>query len=742
MRLSDILAKKIVNDVVENISAPSDSNELEGQPDDSSSHSATDRGEKRSADHALRLPAQSKKRRRFEKNRVVVVYNIKASVNLQTFSAFVERTLEEVSGEPVEVVNCKCMQLCDRRQTAMVTFKTSEHGDLAISLNGVKFMNQTLYAKAFEPKWKELAKTNQHLCTAHLFKACRHKTNCCHAHNLGQMKLYPDTVLHENRTRYIKLREGLNATKVAKKGHFFRNIRQILRQEGLNDVLTAGYYRDGKYDAIIEFASTNSATKVNEALQFADVYPWKPEYQSIFLDYFDNGIDTDIEVEGREKHSSSNLLPVHGDQSLNDDAVDTTVEDVDRNGKRIRHSVLVYNLPTTIEVDKVPGFVRSKLQEIHGKEVEIIDWSIWPNMENSSLPSNSMELVFQNREHCNLAMSLNRLKIMGQAIYARPDKEWKYKEQLCIDSQCGVCGHGFACHYAHNFEEMRLYHETAICESRAVYISGVIRKDFDTRQVFFRIMSALRQQFKGIIYVTRLHYRKDMGDALVEFSNSKVAARALSVLNGIVKQQMRWSAWPWQPEYQSMFVEYFKNQKQVGTEAGKELEHPSNGPTVDSGNEDRDNTQMEQVQKHGDRTVEEINQSSAIQAKTEEGDCRSSEINQPSSSGKTVDGGLPDIRTVSPGDSEPTMASTEIPDHEFKTGLAEANSQIELLASLLERTKNKLSVVETEKDTLKKQVSDLQMENESLQEEMEKMKMNHAMELGLAMREESDDGEG
>ncbi|KAL3932810.1 MAG: hypothetical protein SGBAC_010675 [Bacillariaceae sp.] len=249
------------------------------------------------------------------------------------------------------------------------------------------------------------------------------------------------------------------------------------------------------------------------------------------------------------------------------------------------------------------------------------------------------------------------------------------------------------------------------------------------------------------VYCTtlRLVFQTRMGDALVEFANPKLATTAVSALNGLVIGQMKVSAQPWKAEYQTMFVKYFESQKQPGIEVQKEPNHTSDYSPLD-----RDYRDPEQpTQQHGlEGTMEEpvdINakvavQSSAMSDETEASHRQISENKQQNNAdNRAHDGHVPGIRIVSPNESEPSVSSAGASNNELKTRLDQANSQIELLSNLLERTKAKVKAIEAEKQaisaekqTMEKKVSDLEMENESLQEELEQTRMNHQMEMGMA----------
>jgi len=75
---------------------------------------------------------------------------------------------------------------------------------------------------------------------------------------------------------------------------------------------------------------------------------------------------------------------------------------------------------------------------------------------------------------------------------------------------------------------------------------------------------------------------------------------------------------------------------------------------------------------------------------------------------------------------------------DLQSRLDQAMSKNEELTGTLEKTHRHVQNLESEKTSLSTTISSLQMENESMQEEMEQMKMNHAMELGFAEGEESD----
>ncbi|KAL3926677.1 MAG: hypothetical protein SGBAC_013377, partial [Bacillariaceae sp.] len=475
------------------------------------------------------------KRRRVE-NPAVMIYNLRASADLQRFSAFVEQTLEEMSSETVEVVNCRAMNSSANIHAVMVTFKTSEHSDLAISLCGVEYMNQALYVRTFEG----LGKRKQHLCISHLYASCYRQNFCFNAHGVAELKLYPDTVLHENRARYIHYLKGV------KQGPALIQLRQRLRKKGVNDFVTAFYYREDKKDAIIEFASAKTARKASEVFRF--VRPWKPQYQSVFLDSYDKV------AEARKKISA-----------LNDHAI------------------------------YVSGITRNVLAP-----ETLVSW----------IPK---------------------------------------KEKI----RCG--------------KKMR---------------------------------------------VTKMHFRKETGDALVEFANPSQAATARSVLNGLVTQQLKLSAQPWTPEHQNMF--FPENQKQAGTQVQKESIDALTDPTEDCDSRRReqptqDSKEEGTVDGDVDMNAPDVNQSNVIKDETEGLHRRSK---RETNSGNLVDADLPEARivpdtdaivkqqnnagdlaetrNVSLDESWQTMPSTGVSDDGLNTRLAEANSQIELLSSLLDRTKEKL----------------------------------------------------
>mmetsp|Transcript_33984 Transcript_33984/g.82427 ORF Transcript_33984/g.82427 Transcript_33984/m.82427 type:complete len:533 (-) Transcript_33984:175-1773(-) len=462
------------------------------------------------------------------------------------------------------------------------------------------------------------------------------------------------------------------------------------------------------------------------------------------------------------------------------------------------NTVLVYNLSKDTECGRFSEFVTTILSEMHGEVVDVVGCEV---RASKSHGRHTAFVTFRKAEHCELCLSLNGVKFTKKKLYARTyasvsckasksskqQKKVRDKQQLCIASLCGMCCHGIngnSCYNAHSVVDMKLYHDTILSENRTIYINQI---DLSTDQKnSYLLEKEIRQRFNEhdiVPFLTALHFRKDRGDAIIEFADIRHAKRARDILSTFA------SVHPWTKEYQAAFVDYFHNGMSSHIrvqEWERQPVPPPNDEVYPSKNLDssysRDLRRMEDKlddlryendelrrdyddlrwkydrlhqkcygdskssnhdYRHGGRDIDDCerdnNRHTSEQSRKQTFDLQwrldrksyEKEILEKESE-------MLKERLKQLEDAQQIVPKVENISKDLQSRLDQAMSKNEELTGTLEKTHRHVQNLESEKTSLSTTISSLQMENESMQEEMEQMKMNHAMELGFAEGEESD----
>jgi len=248
--------------------------------------------------------------------------------------------------------------------------------------------------------------------------------------------------------------------------------------------------------------------------------------------------------------------------------------------------VAVYNLRPGVSIQSFLHHIKRRISEM--RDVEVVRSRVLPPVDGRV----TAIINFRDSEEACLALCLNGIKYKGRAIYAKvydSDKKTKErrtineKQQLCIDFLVGACTRGSSCIHAHGVLDLKFYNDTVLDESRCIYINE-LPKNIRTETLHKIVLD----QFKHEPFLTAFHHRKKSRDAMIEFANPTVAARAYAVLDGYQCGSSSLAVHPWKPEYHSVFAAYFSNDDREEEEMGSDEKSRGRdtSPRFNRGNDD------------------------------------------------------------------------------------------------------------------------------------------------------------
>ncbi|CAJ1949999.1 unnamed protein product [Cylindrotheca closterium] len=452
------------------------------------------------------------------------------------------------------------------------------------------------------------------------------------------------------------------------------------------------------------------------------------------------------------------------------------------------NTIVVCNLPLDTDTQQISEFVTRTLEELHGQKFSVLKCSIKRNEKFGRLQA---FVQFATEQQFDLALSLNGIEYSRRPLYAHVFNSkaavsiFKTKQVLCMGFLCGSCTRT-DCLNAHGVEDLMLYDDTVLNKSRSVYIKN-LPSQFP--HVFNTIKMRLTEHFPSVFF-TAFHERKNRGDAMFEVANVQHAIKAREILNGI-KIGTNWiEVQPWDPEYQALFVNNLHNRVEKNyfsqtaervwvpiTPLTKKDRHPPSSSFDTEQSHSRDIRRME------DKVDDLRHENSDLQRDYDDVRWKYEELRQKYYDSKSSNhdyrrGGRDnhyerdDSRPIHEQSKDKTFDlqwqldrikyEKEVLEKEsgmlkqrlerlehledlqkmvpkveniagdLQSRLDQALLKNEELTSTLERTLRQVQDLESEKSSFDMTLSNLQMENESLQEEMDQMKLNHAMELGLA----------
>ncbi|CAJ1949997.1 unnamed protein product [Cylindrotheca closterium] len=494
--------------------------------------------------------------------------------------------------------------------------------------------------------------------------------------------------------------------------------------------------------------------------------------------------------EQRETSSSQEALPLislqgkrqhhHVTGDFESTARKKTKADMDSS-----NAVALSNLPLDTDSQEISGFVTRTLEKMHKEKVSILKCLIRRrcNKKGDTLQA---FVQFATEQQLDLALSLNGIEYSRRPIYAHiPNSKaaasiFKTKQVLCVGFLCGTCTRT-DCLNAHGVEDLMLYDDTVLNKSRTLYIKN-LPPGFP--HVFNTIKKRLTAHFPSVFF-TAFQHRKNHGDAMVEVANVQHAVKAREILNGIEIAFHRIEVKPWNPEYQALFLYNRVEKSSVrATDRRRAVTTPS--PKKDRYSSPNSNLDMDysrDIRRMQDKIDDLRHENDDLRRDYDDLRWKYEELRQ-----KYYDSKSPNHDYRRGGrdnhyerdDSRPThrqskdktfdlqwqldrikyekevlekesgmlkqrlerlehledlqkmVPKVENISNDLQTRLDQALLQNEELTSTLERTQRQVQDLQSEKSSFDMTLSNLQMENESLQEEMDQMKMNHAMELGLA----------
>ncbi|CAJ1949995.1 unnamed protein product [Cylindrotheca closterium] len=223
-------------------------------------------------------------------------------------------------------------------------------------------------------------------------------------------------------------------------------------------------------------------------------------------------------------------------------------------------TLVVYNLHPEFNNAHFVAHIERRISEMRDVEVEVASCRALPAVDGKV----TALVTFQDSEEALLALCLSGIKYKGRTLYARiydPDKKrnetmglLKKKQELCMAFFVGACPRGRSCIHAHGVLDLKYYNDTVLDESRCVYINEV-PKDIGVTTLHKIILD----QFKHEPFLTHFKYRRNSGDAMIEFANPVVASTAFTVLDGYQFHSSTLAVHPWKPEYHTVFAAYFSN---------------------------------------------------------------------------------------------------------------------------------------------------------------------------------------
>lgn len=306
--------------ISQNNKSPPDAIGLEGDGESSSDDTSSVKPNEcasgkrsRSASSGSRMNPSEKKRLRRQPAHAVVFYNIPPKADQDIVVDFIKRMFLEMHGMRIAFMKCRCISNAADRLTFLVSFTKPELAEVAMSLNGVQLMNHTIYLRPFNPDGNLDYSTHKKLvlCFDSYFGACHRGNKCHHAHGALELKLYDKTLLSESRTIYINklplryAREDL-----------LKTVSKRFKEHGVSPFFTALHVRGGKGDALVEFADIRDARKAYDILdglpiekRQMKVHPWKLDYKSAFVEYFEKYESKAKTDDIRRKDIGLDILP-------------------------------------------------------------------------------------------------------------------------------------------------------------------------------------------------------------------------------------------------------------------------------------------------------------------------------------------------------------------------------------------------------------------------------------------------
>mmetsp|Transcript_2211 Transcript_2211/g.4993 ORF Transcript_2211/g.4993 Transcript_2211/m.4993 type:complete len:472 (+) Transcript_2211:44-1459(+) len=384
----------------------------------------------------------------------------------------------------------------------------------------------------------------------------------------------------------------------------------------------------------------------------------------------------------------------------------------------------ISNLPVTMNSIGFCSFVEKKLRFFHGVNVEICACRRLPPTDDKL----SVLLSFENDNHCELALSLNEVKYMDRVIYATLDDDSaktseKLKEECRMDNK---------------MDQKLDYITMKKLLEEVQHDVWCYRKQLDSERSYTRRLEAniddLRRENDDLL--RRSHDTQKMeieldnirreNDILRRRSHDVVAMKAglhdLRCENDDLRRRYHASK-RLEDELNDLRRENDDLRRRYHVASPAEYDHRGYG----YGNV-RDENRMANLRwQLGEMAHEKeaLIRDTAI-LKEEISNLKSVSLNGGIKQDAALQSPYPSVNT----------------DGELQRRLDEALSQNKHLNSILEHTKQKVKDFKTERESKDKTISDLQLEKDSMEEEMEQMKMNHAMELGFAGGEAgSDEGE-